>query len=171
MFGWQRVLGDAVTGGTARPALPSRCKGCEKTLCSAPIHDVLQLIPVIDLFKGQVLHRRAGDDQSIKFLVADLIKGLVKSRAGALRGCSCSRGWLVRSRVISTWSGELPKQAQQLGFGGDLGRHQVEDGDLQRADILVHRAVFTHHKDIFAVQSFFGGQCIGDDLSGMNFLS
>ena len=42
--------------------------------------------------------------------------------------------WLpMRMRRISTWSGVFPEQAEQLRLRGDLGGHQVEHGDPQRA--------------------------------------
>ncbi len=46
----------------------------------------------------------------------------------------------------------VAEQAQQLGLGGDLGGHQVEDGDAQRADILVAGALLAHDEDIFAFE-------------------
>ena len=55
--------------------------------------------------------------------------------------------------------GQLP---QQLGLGHDLRRHQIQDQQLQRADVLVHGPVLCHDKDIFALQSGGGGQRVGN---------
>ena len=54
--------------------------------------------------------------------------------------------------------GRIAEQAQQLRFRGDLGRHQVDDGDLQRPDILTVGAAFRHDKNIFAFQYRAGRQ-------------
>ena len=54
----------------------------------------------------------------------------------------------------------------QLGLCHDLGRHQVEDQDAQRADVLAHGALLMHDKDIFLLQLVIGGQVFGM-ISGM----
>ena len=53
--------------------------------------------------------------------------------------------------------GRIAEQAQQLRFRGDLGRHQVDDGDLQRPDILTVGAAFRHDKKYFRLP-VSGGQ-------------
>ncbi len=37
--------------------------------------------------------------------------------------------------------GRIPQQAQELRLGGDLGGHQVQDGDAQRAYVLMAGAL------------------------------
>ncbi len=53
------------------------------------------------------------------------------------------------------------QQPGDLGLGGDLGGHQVQDQDLQRADMLGQRPLPVHDKDIFLVQGIVGGQVLG----------
>ena len=51
-----------------------------------PVHDLAQLVPVIDLLKGNLLHRRTGDDQPVEVVVFYLVKGLVEGRQMVRRG-------------------------------------------------------------------------------------
>ena len=44
------------------------------------------------------------------------------------------------------------QQPGDLGLGGDLGGHQVQDQDLQRADMLGRCPLPVHDKDVFLVQ-------------------
>ena len=56
--------------------------------------------------------------------------------------------------------GEL---AHDLRLGGDLGGHQVQDQDLQRADVLGKGALTMHDEDIFVVEGIVSRQGLGDD--------
>ena len=51
--------------------------------------------------------------------------------------------------------------AQDLGFGHDLERHQVEQRNAQRADVLRCCTVLGHHKYVFAFQNRTRGQTVG----------
>ena len=55
--------------------------------------------------------------------------------------------------------GEFP---QQLGLRGDLGGHQVENEQVEGPDVLVDGPVLRHDKDILALQSFAGGERVGN---------
>ena len=50
------------------------------------------------------------------------------------------------------------KQAQELGFGRDLGGHEIQNSNTQRTNILMRGAVFIHDENIFALQSRAGGE-------------
>ena len=54
------------------------------------------------------------------------------------------------------------EDAQQLRLGLDLVRHQVEQGNLQRADILAQRHVLGNDRNALPVQHDAGGQVVGD---------
>ena len=43
-----------------------------------PLHDLFQLIPVIHIFKRNLFHRSSCNDKSIKLLLLDLFKRLIK---------------------------------------------------------------------------------------------
>ena len=54
--------------------------------------------------------------------------------------------------------GRVTQQTQQLSFGFNLGRHQVQDHDFQRADILRHGALMSHNENVLRFQDFNGRQ-------------
>ena len=47
-------------------------------ICLGPVHNMGQLIPVLNLLVLHLLHRCAGDDQSVKVLVFYIVKGLIE---------------------------------------------------------------------------------------------
>ena len=55
------------------------------------------------------------------------------------------------------------QQPGDLGLGGDLGRHQIQDQDLQRADVLGGRPLPVHDEDILLIEGVVGGERFGDD--------
>ena len=55
------------------------------------------------------------------------------------------------------------QQPGDLGLGGDLGGHQVQDQDLQRADMLGRCPLPVHDKDVFLVQCIVSRQSLGND--------
>ena len=126
------------------------------------VHDPAKLVPIVHGLIVQILNGGAGDDHAVKTLVPDLIKGLVKSLhvlgcgVGRAMSGSLQKGDLHLQRAVC-------QQAGQLGLCHDLGRHQVEDQDAQRADVLAHRALLMHDKDIFLLQLVIGGQVFRDD--------
>ena len=44
----------------------------------APLHDLCELFPVIHLFKRDLLHRGARDDEAVEFLILDLAESLIE---------------------------------------------------------------------------------------------
>ena len=59
--------------------------------------------------------------------------------------------------------GGICQQTGDLGLGGDLGGHQVQDQDLQWADVLGKGALTMHDEDIFVVEGIVSRQGLGDD--------
>ena len=55
------------------------------------------------------------------------------------------------------------QQTGDLGLGGDLGGHQVQDQDLQRPDMLGKGALAVHDKDVLLVQGIVSRQSLGND--------
>ena len=72
----QQVLGNSVAMVQSGLRAPTYIQGSEHVGFS-PIKDVLELRPVIHLCELQLLHRRAGDDQPIELLTANLGKRFV----------------------------------------------------------------------------------------------
>ena len=127
-----------------------------------PIHDLAELGPVVDLLERHLLHRRARDDQAVIVDVADVVERAVERLqvAGAyVRG-------LVRlgaQQVHLHLQRRVGELAHDLRLGGNLGGHQVQDQDLQRADMLGRCPLPVHDKDVFLVQGIVGGERFRDD--------
>ena len=49
------------------------------------------------------------------------------------------------------------QQPGDLSLGGDLGGHQVQDQNFQRANMLRQRPLPVHDKDVFFIQGVKGG--------------
>ena len=79
------VLGNAVVVVEARLRPPADIEGGEG-VGLAPLHDFANFVPVRDVFKGHLLHRRAGHEEAVVFAVPDLGEGAVKFRQVFLGG-------------------------------------------------------------------------------------
>ncbi len=115
----------------------------------AEVHDLAQLRPVIHLLKVHGLNRCAGDDHPVVAVILHLVEGLIKRLQ---MGCS-DMGGGVAGRLQQghmDLQGGVRQQTGNLGLGGDLGGHQVQDQDLQRADVLGSGPLPVHDEDIFS---------------------
>ena len=54
--------------------------------------------------------------------------------------------------------GRVAKQPQQLGFGGNLRGHQIQDGHAQGADILALGTLLAHDEYVLTFQGRTCGQ-------------
>ena len=126
-----------------------------------PFHNFAELIPVVHLGEVQVLHRSTSNDHAVITPVSNLIKGGVKGGQVVLVGIM---GLIAGSaqqlhRYLKGGVGEL---AKDLGLGHNLRRHQVEDQDIQRTNVLMHGPIFCHDEDILAFQCRAGGKGVWD---------
>ena len=126
----------------------------------APLHDLAQLVPVFHLLKGHLLHRRAGDDESVKVLIPEFVERLVEGDHVIFGSVFRFVGVGVHQHQLHL-QGRVAQQAAELCFRVDLGRHQVQQHDLQRTDVLRDGAGLGHHENIFFGQRFGRGQIIG----------
>ena len=152
----QVIFGNAVVVIQSRLSAPANIKrGLGVRL--RPIHDLREFLPIIHFLERHLLHGRAGDDETVEFFVLDLIEGGVVIQqmfrvcvlgfvGGGVQECDLH----LKRRV--------GKQPQDLRFGGDLGRHEVQDRNTQGADVLMQRTVFVHDEDIFVLEGFPGGK-------------
>ena len=155
---FQRILGNAVV--VIQPGLraPADMEGGIH-VCFAPFHNFAELFPIIHLFKGEMLHRRAGNNHAVKFFLAYIVKDLVKFEHMLSRGVFR----FMRSRLQQLYlhlKRRVAQQAQQLCFGFNFGRHQVENQNPQRPDILRKGARFRHDENILQLQAMPGRQLI-----------
>ena len=128
------------------------------------VHDADELVPVVHFLKGELFHRRAGDDHAVERAVAHLRKRLIETLKMLRRGIFGFVPLSPQKRHVHL-QGRIAEQAQQLRFRGDLGRHQVNDGNLQRPDVLTVGAAFRHDKNVFAFQ-YRAGRQIFRNLNG-----
>ena len=119
-----------------------------------PVHDARELVPIIHVLKVEQLNRRSGDDHAVEALVLDLVEGGVE-RVEVLLGHVLR---LVAGRLQQAHL-DLQRGVRQfahdLRLGDDLRGHEVEQQHFQGTDVLVHRTVLIHHKNIFTLQYFF----------------
>jgi hypothetical protein len=128
---------------------------------AGPVHDLTQLVPVVHLLELQVLHRGAGDNHAVELLLPHLVKGGVK---GLEMGCVRVLGGVAPGlkELDIDLERRIRQLAQQLGLGDDLGGHQVEDEQVQGADVLMQGAALRHDEDILALQHAGGGERVGN---------
>ena len=126
------------------------------------VEDLLQLFPVIDLGEGQRFDRRARDDQAVEVRVPDLAEALVETIEMRLGDVLAVVTLHLDQRDIDLQR-RVGKQTDELRFGLDLGRHEVENGDLNGTDILTHRALMRHDEDILLLQHIKSRDVLGND--------
>ena len=126
----------------------------------APLHDLAQGIPVIYLFKLQVLHRCACDDESVVTLMLYLVKGFVKY-LHVFPGCIFGDMLFHMEEVQLYLEGGVGEGTEQVRFCNFLHRHQVKQCDPQGADILFERLALLHDEYVLLFQLVYGRQIGG----------
>ena len=156
----QRVFFDAVVvveRGLRRPADVERAGD----VGLAPGKDLAQLLPVFHLLKLELLHRRARDDQAVEVLLAHLVKRLVEGEH-VLLGRVFGDVALHHQQLQLDLQRRVAQQARQLRLRRDLGGHEVEQQQTQRADLLRVGARLMHDEDVLALQHFPRRQVVGN---------
>ena len=119
-----------------------------------PVHDLRQLLPVIHFLEFHLFHRGAGNDHTVKLHIFQFRKSLVKLIQMTERGVFCLMAFHRHESHIHL-KRRVGQRSQKLKFRFLFQRHQIQDQDLDRADILMDRPFFIHHKNIFSFQYFF----------------
>ena len=57
----------------------------------------------------------------------------------------------------------IGEKAHELRFRFHLGRHEIQDGDLQRADVLRERPLVAHNENILLLERRISGYILGND--------
>ena len=117
-----------------------------------PLHDLAKLLPVIYFFKRDLLHRCACDDQTIVFVVLQLIEGIIKlvqMSDGGVHGYMAVHFHKGHIHL----QGRVGQRTQQMQLRVLLDRHQVQNTDLQRTHVLMQGPVLVHDKNIFIIQN------------------
>ena len=157
----EKLLADAIVIIKSRLCAPADMKGGVDVRLTE-VHDLAQLLPVIHLFKVDLLHRRTGDDHAVIAVVLHLVEGLIKRLEVGRRDMGRRMAGRLQQGHVDL-NGRIGQQAGDLGLGGDLGRHEVQDEDLQRTDVLGERPFPVHDEDVFLVEGIVGGKSLGDD--------
>ena len=94
-----------------------------------PVHDLAEFGPVVHLFKVQVLHRRAGDDETV-------IVGILYGVEGGVEGFQVAAVHVLGAVAHGAQQfhldlqGGVGKFPQELGLRDDLRGHQVQDQEF-----------------------------------------
>ena len=160
-FFWQMHLGNAKMVVQPGQRTPAQVDGGVDVLLGI-VHDGAQLVPVVHILVVQVLDGRTGDDHAVEALVSYLVEALVEGLhvlrrgVGGVVGGGFQKGDLHLQRAVG-------QQPGQLGLGDDLGGHQVQNQDAQRADVLALGTLAVHDKDVLAAKLVERGQLFRDD--------
>lgn len=137
----------------------------------APVHDLAELVPVVDVLKRHVLHGGAGHNEAVIELAAEGVESVVELN----QVVGAHVGGLVAGdahEVAAHLQRGLGDEAQDLGLGLHLGGHEVQDGHAKRADLLGLGDLLLQGKDALLVQDLLGGESVGDvDGHGARYLS
>ncbi len=124
-----------------------------------PVHDLAKLRPVFHLLKGNLFHRRAGYDKSIKVFLPDIVQSHVKLiQVGSIRMGSGMAGHFHKSNL--RLNREIRQHPQDIQLGVLLQRHEIQNRNPQRANLLCLGAGLIHHKYIFRLQYMLCRQII-----------
>lgn len=118
---------------------------------AAPVHNFDQLVPVFHFLKGHSLDGSASDNQAIILIFPDVIEGLVKGKQMIL-GCVFGMIGLCLDQVDFNLDRRIGQAAQNLRFCYNFERHQIEQRNPQRTDVLRGGAVLSHNEYVFAFQ-------------------
>ena len=127
----------------------------------APVHDLAELVPVVNVLVLQVLHGRAGDDEAVVVLVAEGVERVVELDEVVLGDVGGLVGGDAHEVAAHLQRG-LGDEAQDLGLGLDLGGHEVEDRHAQGTNLLVAGHLLLKGEDALLLEDGLGGQAVGD---------
>ena len=134
----QRVLGNAVMMIESRLSRPTYIKG-GSDVSACPVEYLHDLVPVCHLLEVHLLHWRAGDNHSVVLFAAHLLEVRVE-RPHVFDGRILrSVALYLHERDFHLERG-VGEQAHEVCLGSNLQRHQVQNDDTQRADVLLRGA-------------------------------
>ena len=144
------VFRDAIVIVKSRLRAPADME-CRVDMRLRPLHDFGDLVPVGDFLKRHVLDGRTRDDHAVVLLVAHFLE-----RAVELRKVVCGRmARDVRLRVDEIdldLDGAVAEEPHELRLRDVLDGHEVQNQNLQRADVLCIGTVFIHDEDVLTFE-------------------
>ena len=128
-------------------------------MAARPVHNFGEFLPIGNLVKRQGFNGRAGDNQSVKIIIAYIVELAIEPAQipsfGIARriACCCHQDHFNLQRRIA----EKPRK---LDFSIALFWHQIKQKQPQRADILTRCRFLWHHIDLLGIQGFQRWQII-----------
>ena len=125
-----------------------------------PRKDFRDFPPVADILIFQLLHRRAGDYHAVVLLLTHLAKVEIEHHH-VLDRRILRRMTTELHKADLQLEGGIRQQTDKVGLCRNLQRHQVENGNLQRTDVLRMGAGIIHHEDVLLLQQVYGRKPVG----------
>ena len=154
----QFIFGNAVV--MVKPSLrrPANIKG-RGDMRPRPVENLRNFIPVVHLFVFQMFHRRPCDNHSIKLFILHQLKVPVKGFHVFNGGILVCVAFHLHESDFNLQR-RIGKQANQVCFSRDFQRHQVQNDNAQRTDVLRGSPRIVYDEDVFLFQQLNGGKFI-----------
>ena len=152
----QQVFGNAVI--MVKPGLrrPTDIEGGHD-MRPRPVQDAAQFVPIAHFLERVLFHGCAGDNHPVELLIIHVGKVAVKRLHVFHRRVLRRMALYLHERDFQLQR-SIGEQAHQIGLRGNLQRHQVQDDNPQRADVLPRGARSIDDKDVFLLQQVDGGK-------------
>ena len=124
-----------------------------------PVENLRNFIPVVHLFVFQMFHRRPCDNHSIKLFILHQLKVPVKGFHVFNGGILVCVAFHLHESDFNLQR-RIGKQANQVCFSRDFQRHQVQNDNAQRTDVLRGSPRIVYDEDVFLFQQLNGGKFI-----------
>ncbi len=155
-FSIERIFFDTVMIIQTSLSSPAN-KKCRGHMCARPVENGRNFAPVIYFLERHLLHRCTGNDHSVVITFFDFVESFVKRRK-MLDRCIFRAMRFHMQKVNFNLQWRVRKQANQIGFGRNLYRHQVQNHNFQWSDFLTRSPLRIHYKYIFCSECFHCGQ-------------
>ena len=150
----ERIFGHAIVVVESRLCRPTDVKRTGD-VGFHPLENLGHLIPIRHLFVSELFDGGAGDDHAVELLFLEDVEILVEHHH-VLDGRILGGVALEFHKTYLQLQGRIGEQPHQVGLRGNLERHEVEDDDAQRTDVLRVGARVVHHEDILLLEQFNG---------------
>ncbi len=117
-----------------------------------PVENTLHFVPIGDFLEFETLDRSTRDDKAVEALLPHIFPRLIEGQHVIGRR-------MARHMVGNPNEGQLHLQrccaekTRNLRLGGDLVRHQIEETDLQRTNILTNGICFAHDHNALGLEN------------------
>ena len=122
-----------------------------------PVHNFFQFVPIVDLLKFEVFHGSAGNNHSVITVAAEFVECFIKFQqmiAADMRARMSSGAHKINVKLKR----RLGKKPQKLSFRLDFFRHQIQNYQPQRANLLFFCIFVFQRKNSFRTENFARGQ-------------